>query len=90
VVLRILVQFLMQHVGVIYLRKIRPEMARPFKMWLYPLPAVLALCGFGYILLERVNFARELLGAGVVIVAGAVVYGAREERARRDRRRCGG
>ncbi len=56
VVLRILVQFLMQHVGVIWLRRTRPEMARPFRMWLYPLPAVLAICGFVYILVERGEF----------------------------------
>jgi amino acid transporter len=78
VVLRILVQFLMQHVGVIYLRKTRPNMERPFRMWLYPMPAVLAIFGFGYILVERVNFGRELVGAGVVIAVGTVVYGVRE------------
>ncbi|HEV2644915.1 MAG TPA: APC family permease [Acidobacteriaceae bacterium] len=83
VVLRILVQFLMQHVGVIWLRRTRPEMVRPFRMWLYPMPAVLAICGFGYILVERVNFGRELLGAGVVILAGAVVYAMREWSVRR-------
>jgi amino acid transporter len=78
VVLRILVQFLMQHVGVMWLRKTQPEMERPFRMWLYPMPALLAICGFVFILVERVNFGRELLGAGLVIVAGAVVYGVRE------------
>jgi hypothetical protein len=37
-----------------------------------------AIAGFSYILVERVNFQRELLGAGVVILMGAAVYGARE------------
>jgi amino acid transporter len=78
VVLRILLQFLMQHVGVIYLRRSQPELKRPFRMWLYPWPPLLAICGFVYILLERVNFQREILGAGVVIVMGAVVYAVRE------------
>lgn len=77
VVLRILLQFLMQHVGVIYLRRTRPEMKRPFRIWLYPLPPLLAIAGFTYILVERVNFAREILGAAVVIVLGTVVYGFR-------------
>jgi amino acid transporter len=86
VVLRILVQFLMQHVGVIWLRRAHPEMKRPFRMWLYPAPAVLAICGFVYILVERVNFGRELLGAGVVIVTGAVVYAVRERLMRRSLR----
>jgi amino acid transporter len=78
VVLRILVQFLLQHVGVMWLRRTQPEMSRPFRMWLYPLPPLAAICGFVYILVERSNFQRELLGAGVVILMGAVVYGFRE------------
>jgi amino acid transporter len=78
VVLRILLQFLMQHVGVIWLRRTRPEMRRPFKMWLYPLPPLLAIAGFSYILVERVNLQREILGAAVVIAAGTVAYVARE------------
>jgi amino acid transporter len=78
VVLRILLQFLTQHVGVVWLRRTRPEMKRPFKMWLYPLPPLLAIAGFSYILVERVNFQREILGAAVVIAAGTVVYVARE------------
>ena len=78
VVLRILLQFLLQQIGVIYLRRTQPEMARPFRVWMYPLPPVLAICGFLYILVERANFQREILGAGVVIVAGMVVYAVRE------------
>ncbi|HEX9199063.1 MAG TPA: APC family permease, partial [Acidobacteriaceae bacterium] len=78
VVLRVLLQFLMQHVGVIVLRRTRPEMVRPFRIWLYPLPPLLAICGFVYILIERANFQREILGAAVVIVLGAAVYGVRE------------
>ena len=78
VVLRILVQFLMQHVGVIYLRNAQPELKRPFRIWLYPLPPLLAIAGFIYILVERANFQREIFGAGVVIVAGIVVYVVRE------------
>jgi len=77
VVLRILLQFLMQHVGVIYLRRTQPELARPFKMWLYPVPAVVAVCGFLYILFSRANFERELLLAGVLVVVGAVLFLAR-------------
>jgi amino acid transporter len=77
VVLRILLQFLMQHVGVIYLRKTQPGLRRPFRMWLYPVPPMLAVCGFVYILFSRANFERELLLAGVLIVVGAVVFAVR-------------
>jgi amino acid transporter len=78
VVLRILIQFLMQHVGVIYLRRTQPEMTRPFRIWLHPLPPLLAIAGFSYILIERANFQREILGAGVLIVLGVVIYVVRE------------
>jgi amino acid transporter len=74
VVLRILLQFGMQHVGVMVLRVRRPEMRRPFRMWLYPVPPLLALAGFGYIVLSRPNFGREMVLAGVVAVAGTVVF----------------
>src|ERR1051325_10715721 len=46
VVNRILVQFLAQIAGVIVLRVRRPDLPRPFRMWLYPLPALVALGGF--------------------------------------------
>ena len=78
VVLRILVQFLAQHVGVMWMRRTQPGRVRPFRMWLYPVPPVLALVGFGWILVGRVNFERELLMAAVVLAVGAVAYGLRE------------
>jgi amino acid transporter len=78
VVLRILLQFLMQHVGIIYWRLSQPKMKRPFRIWLYPLPPLLAIAGFVYILIERANFQRELVGAGVVIAVGAALYMVRE------------
>jgi amino acid transporter len=74
VVLRILLQFGLQHVGVMVLRVRRPEMARPFRMWMYPLPPLLALAGFGYIVVSRPNFRRELLLAGFVAVVGTIVF----------------
>lgn len=77
VVLRITVQFLLQHVGVMVLRKRQPGLARPFRVWLYPVPPVLALVGFGYILVGRANFYRELWMAGCVVVLGVVAFGVR-------------
>jgi amino acid transporter len=74
VVLRILLQFGLQHVGVMVLRVRRPEMPRPFRMWMYPLPPLLALAGFGYIVVSRPNFRRELLLAGFVAVVGTIVF----------------
>ncbi len=77
VVLRILLQFGMQHVGVMVMRARQPERARPFRMWLYPLPPVLALVGFGYIVVSRPNFGREVALAVCVAVLGTAVFGAR-------------
>jgi len=74
VVLRIVLQFGLQQVGVMAMRIRRPGMPRPFRMWLYPLPPLLALLGFGYIVFERANFGRELLLAGVVAVTGTLIY----------------
>ncbi len=74
VVLRIVVQFLLQHVGVMALRRRQPEMARPFRIWWYPVPPVLALAGFSYILLARPHFERELGMALGVVAAGAAAY----------------
>jgi amino acid transporter len=74
VVLRILMQFGLQHVGVMVLRARRPEMRRPFRMWLYPVPPLLALAGFGYIVVSRPNFRRELVLAGFVALVGTIVF----------------
>lgn len=82
VVLRIVVQFLMQHIGVMVLRRTQPGMRRPFRLWLYPLPPLAALAGFTYILLGRPNAHRELVGAAGVVALGAVAYFVRERLAR--------
>ena len=74
VVIRILLQFLIQAVGVIVLRIRRPDMPRPFRMWLYPLPALLASVGFVFILFNRVNALKEVRYAAVILLAGLVVY----------------
>ncbi len=80
VVVRIVMQFSLQHVGVMLLRKRRPEMVRPFRMWMYPLPPIVALVGFAYIMFVRRGSGRELMIAGAVVVVGTVVFLARGSR----------
>jgi hypothetical protein len=46
-------------------------------MPLYPVPALLALTGFLFILFSRPNFHREIRTAGIVLLAGLTVYGVR-------------
>ncbi|TAK61163.1 MAG: APC family permease [Bacteroidetes bacterium] len=74
VVIRIIIQFLAQTVGVIVLRARKPEMERPFRMWLYPLPALLALAGFVYVLVMRNNFEKEIKYAVVILVIGIALF----------------
>jgi amino acid transporter len=74
VVTRILLQFFLQQVGVILLRVQRPELARPFKMPLYPLPPLLAMAGFLFILVNREHALGGLAMAAGVAVSGTVIY----------------
>lgn len=74
VVIRLIVQFLMQTIGVVYFRIKHPHAARPFKMWLYPLPAVIAFAGFVYVLFSRQNFQKEIKYAVVLLVVGSIIY----------------
>jgi len=74
VVIRILVQFIAQIVGLMILRKTRPDFPRPFKMWLYPIPAVCALIGFLYVMFMRKGFLVQVKYAAVLIVTGVIIY----------------
>lgn len=74
VVIRIVLQYVLQQVGVILLRIREPNRPRPFRMWLYPLPPLFALGGFLFILVSRPNARREFLYAVVVAVAGTMLY----------------
>ncbi|MGA7295223.1 MAG: amino acid permease [Terriglobales bacterium] len=74
VVIRIILQFLIQSIGVIVLRIRRPDMERPFRMWLYPIPALIAAGSFVFILVSRTGFLREIRYAAVILIVGIVVY----------------
>src|SRR5713101_3180609 len=74
VVIRIRLQFRVQSIGVIVLRIRRPDMARPFRMWLYPVPALVAAGSFIFILIARKDFLREIRYAGVILVVGLTIY----------------
>jgi len=80
VVIRITIQFLAQIVGLLILRQTRPDIPRPFKMWLYPLPALIAIVGFLYVMFMRPNFQKEIRYAVVLIVVGLIIYFARAYR----------
>ena len=46
---RILIQFMGQIVAVALLRRDRPDLERPFRIWLYPLPNLVALAGWIFV-----------------------------------------
>jgi amino acid transporter len=50
IVIRLVMTFLLQQIGVIVLRFRRPELFRPFRMWLFPVPALFAISGSFFIL----------------------------------------
>jgi amino acid transporter len=74
VVIRIVLQYLLQQLGVIVLRVRRPDMPRPFRMWLYPLPPLAALAGFLVILFSRTQGMRDLIYAAAIALAGSILY----------------
>jgi len=74
VVIRIMLQFLLQAAGVMVLRVRRPDMPRPFRMWMYPLPALLAMAGFLYVLFGRSNFGKEIRYALLILISGTVIF----------------
>src|SRR5688572_12710402 len=49
IVTRIVVQFMGQIVGLVLLRRHAPHMPRPYRMWLYPIPAAIALLGWVFV-----------------------------------------
>ena len=67
---RILVQFIGQIGAVVLLRRRAPDMARPFRIWLYPLPLVIACAGWIFIFattgIEVMLFGLGVLGLGVL------------------------
>jgi amino acid transporter len=67
IVTRILVQFIGQIVGLILLRRRAPQLHRPYRMWLYPVPALVAL--LGWIFVFATTEARVILfGVGVLLL----------------------
>jgi APA family basic amino acid/polyamine antiporter len=80
VVIRISTQFLAQTIGVIVLRQREPDLPRPFRMWLYPIPALLAFLGFVYVIVMRPKSLESIRLAVAVIVLGTVLFWIRRRR----------
>lgn len=70
--MRILIQFISQAFGLILLRRKRAASEFPYKMPLFPLPAVLAILMWAGILISTGQ--KMVLGGLVAIATGTVVY----------------
>ncbi len=72
VTMRILVQFIGQIGAVVLLRRTKPDSARPFKMWLYPLPALVAL--LGWLFLFVTSGAEQMFYSVLAMVTGVIAF----------------
>jgi amino acid transporter len=68
---RILVQFIGQIFALILLRRRAPDMPRPYRMWLYPLPSIIALVGWIFIF-ATTPWPVIVLGLGMLTLGAAV------------------
>jgi len=71
---RILVQFIGQIGAVTLLRRREPNMPRPYRMWLYPLPSLVALLGWVFIFATTPMIVLAF-GLGALVV-GILCFGA--------------
>ena len=62
-------------IGVVVLRMARPEIARPYRVWLYPIPPIVfaAITGWMMVFLLRSKTTESIAGLGTAI-AGFLLY----------------
>jgi amino acid transporter len=72
-IIQIVFQFIPQVFAIFAIHLYRKEIALPFRMWLYPLPAIIALIGWIYV--AATPDQRQYLGTALILlVLGLVVY----------------
>lgn len=72
VTMRILVQFIGQMAALVLLRRTQPDRPRPFRVWLYPVPLVLALAGWIFLFATTDPFV--ILFGLVLLALGGVAF----------------
>jgi amino acid transporter len=73
--IRAIIPFMAQIVGAVILRQRDPDRPRPFRMWLYPLPAIVALGLWSYVVISPQKGLS--VGGLYVMAAGTIFYLAR-------------
>lgn len=81
--IRAVIPFMAQIAGAVILRIREPRRPRPFRMWLYPLPAIVALGLWAFIVISPEKGLK--VGGLYVIAAGLLFYGVREALVRQKR-----
>ena len=71
-VIQIMIRSLALVVAVTMLRRTRPDIARPFRMWLYPVPSVVAFAGWSYIVVT--SGTRYILSGFALLAVGVAAY----------------
>jgi len=72
VCVRILVQFVGQIFALHLLRSTRPDIHMPFRMWFYPLPSLIALVGWLFVLGTSAWLSIQL--SLIVMITGVIAY----------------
>ncbi len=78
-VIQIIFQFIPQVVAVFALRRFHPEVTLPYRMWLYPVPAFVALIGWIYVV-STPQQVKYLGSTVLLLVCGLGVYSLRNRR----------
>jgi len=69
---RVLIQYLPQTIGFFVLRRHAPGLARPFRMWFYPIPGMVSVVGWIFVLATAAR--KSLIFAVGVFAVGSVAY----------------
>ncbi|AGM05491.1 APC family permease [Amycolatopsis keratiniphila] len=76
----VLIQSLAQVAAIVVLRRRRPELERPYRQWLYPIPTIIALLGWVYIYFSATWLSIGLSVGWIVLGVAAFLAYAKAER----------
>ncbi|MFK0246458.1 APC family permease [Amycolatopsis azurea] len=76
----VLIQSLAQVAAIVVLRRRRPELDRPYRQWLYPIPTVIALLGWVYIYFSATWLSIGLSVGWIALGVAAFLAYAKAER----------
>ncbi len=72
IVMRILVQFVGQSIGVILLRYRKNDIKLPFKMWFFPLPAIIGIIVWMFVFFST-DWQFQVAGIGIILL-GIIIF----------------